>query len=68
MELTRERNRGLPSRILKGFRLHLFSRWSSLIAAAVQQTVADAILRDSGGDITSNTLDPIPSLSASIAF
>ena len=68
MELDRERSRGLPSRIRKGFSLKFLSRWSSLIAVALQKAVADAILRDSGGDITSNTLDPIPSHSALIVF
>ena len=68
VELARERSRGLPVRLRKGLCLKFLSRLSSFIAVALQRAVADAVLRDIGGDIASKLLVPIPSISAIIAL
>ena len=66
IDLARERSRGLPPSVRKGLCLKFISRWSSLIAVALQRSVADAALRNTGEDIATTLLEPIPSVSAII--
>ena len=68
VDLARERSRGLPARLRKGLCLKFLSRWSSLIAVALQRAVVDAVLHGTGGDIASKLVESIPSIFAIIAL
>ena len=58
--LARERSRGMHPRLRRGTALSYLTRWSGLIAVAVQKAVADSALRSDGADLLTTLLEPEP--------
>ena len=60
--LAREKARGFHPRLRRGLALSYLSRWSGLIAVAVQKAVAVARLRDEGADLVDTLLEEAPAV------
>ena len=60
--LARERSRGLHPRLRRGTALSYQTRWSGLIAIAIQRAVAQGRLRSEGADLPTTLLEEAPAL------
>ena len=60
-------SRGMHPRLRRGAALSYLNRWSGLIAIAVQRAVAVAATRDSGADLVTTLLEPVPSVADVLA-
>ena len=60
--LVRERSRLLHPRVRRGAALGLQHRWWGILSTGLQRAVAQAILRDSGGDLSEGLLEPAPGI------
>ena len=60
--LAREHARGLHPRIRRGAALGFQYRWWGILSIALQRSVAEAVLYETGQDLGTAALEPVPPL------